>query len=287
MCTYCAIPYIRGKFVSRKIEDIIEEAKKLVNQGIKEIIVIAQDTTKYGIDIYGKPMLVELLKELGKIEKIKWIRFLYSYPEGITEELIQEVKNNDKICKYFDIPIQHISNEILKKMNRKTTKQEIEKLIQKIKKEIPDVNLRTSLIVGFPGETQEQFNELKEFIKRAKFDKLGTFIYSKEEGTPASKMDNQIHGNTKKSRYNKIMREQKAISNKKLTEKINREYEVLIETATFDNRYIVGRTSQDVPEIDGLVYINNTEKDSQKLINKFIKCKIIDVKDYDLIAEII
>ncbi|MCI8587987.1 MAG: 30S ribosomal protein S12 methylthiotransferase RimO [Clostridia bacterium] len=287
MCTYCAIPYIRGKFVSRKIEDILEEAKKLASTGIKEIILIAQDTTKYGIDIYGRSMLVKLLQELRKIEGIKWIRFLYSYPEGITEELIQEVKNNDKICKYLDIPIQHISNEMLKKMNRKTTKQEIEKLIQKIKKEIPEITLRTSLIVGFPGETQEQFNELNEFIKKVEFDKLGTFMYSKEEGTPAARMENQIHGNTKKSRYNKIMQAQKEISNNKLKNKINKEYEILIETTTFDNRYIVGRTSQDVPEIDGLVYIKNTKKDVQKLTNQFVKCKIIDVKDYDLIAEII
>lgn len=286
MCTYCAIPYIRGKFVSRKIEEIVKEAEILASKGIKELIVIAQDTTKYGTDIYGKPMLVELLKELGKIEEIKWIRFLYSYPEGITEELIQEVKNNKKICKYFDIPIQHISNEVLKKMNRKATKQQIEKLIQKIRKEIPEVTLRTSLIVGFPGETEEQFSELKEFVRTAKFDKLGTFMYSKEDGTPAARMECQIHGNTKKSRYNKIMKEQKEISHQKLLQKINKEYEILVETTTFDNRYIVGRTSQDVPEIDGLVYIQNN-KEAEKLINKFAKCRIIDVKDYDLIAELI
>ena len=286
MCTYCAIPYIRGKFVSRKKEEIVEEAQELAKRGIKEIIIIAQDTTKYGVDIYGKPMLVELLQELGKIEKIKWIRFLYSYPEGITEELIQEVKNNKKICKYFDIPIQHISNEILKKMNRKTTKQEIERLINKIHKEVPNVTLRTSLIVGFPGETEEQFNELKEFIKKVKFNKLGTFMYSKEEGTPASRMDSQIHGNTKKARYKKIMQEQQRISHQKLLEKKDKECEVLIETTTFDEKYLVGRTSQDVPEIDGLVYIKNT-KEQGNLINKFIKCKIVDVKDYDLIATII
>lgn len=286
MCTYCAIPYIRGKFVSRNIEEIIKEAKILVKQGIKELIVIAQDTTKYGIDIYGKPMLVELLKQLGKIEEIKWVRFLYSYPEGITEELIQEVKNNPKVCKYFDIPIQHISNEVLKKMNRKTTKQQIEKLIKKIRKEIPEVTLRTSLIVGFPGETEEQFNELNEFVKKEEFNKLGTFIYSKEDGTPAARMSNQVHGNTKRARYNKIMKEQKRISHNRLKEKINKEYEVLIETKTFDNRYLVGRTSQDVPEIDGLVYIKNT-KETEKLINQIINCKIRDVKDYDLIADIV
>ncbi|MCI8654620.1 MAG: 30S ribosomal protein S12 methylthiotransferase RimO [Clostridia bacterium] len=286
MCTYCAIPYIRGKFVSRKIEEIVKEAKILVEKGIKEIIVIAQDTTKYGTDIYGKPMLVELLQELGKIEKVKWIRFLYSYPEGITEELIQEVKNNPKICKYFDIPIQHISNAVLKRMNRKATIQQIEKLIATIRKKIPEVTIRTSLIVGFPGETEEQFNELREFVKKTRFDKLGTFMYSKEEGTPAARMDNQVHGNTKKARYNKIMKEQKEISHQKLLEKINKEYEILIEETTFDGKYLIGRTSQDVPEIDGLVYIKN-EKKKEKLINKFAKCEVIDVKDYDLIAKLI
>ena len=284
MCTYCAIPYIRGKFVSRKIEKLVQEAKILANKGIKELIVIAQDTTKYGTDIYGKPMLVELLQELTKIEGIKWIRFLYSYPEGITQELIQEVKNNSKICKYFDIPIQHISDEILKKMNRRTNKKEIEKLIKEIRKEIPDATIRTSLIVGFPGETKEQFSELEEFVEKVEFDKLGTFMYSKEDGTPAAKMQEQIHGNTKKARYSKIMEKQQKISHKKLLQKIDKEYEVLVETTTFDNKYLVGRTSQDVPEIDGLVYIKNNG-DNQNLINKFIKCRIIDVKDYDLIAE--
>lgn len=284
MCTYCAIPYIRGKFVSRKIEEIVQEARILAKQGIKELIVIAQDTTKYGTDIYGRPMLVELLRELTKIKEIKWIRFLYSYPEGITQELIQEVKNNSKICKYFDIPIQHISDGILKKMNRKTDKKEIEKLIKEIRKEIPNVTLRTSLIVGFPGETKEQFNELEQFVEEVEFDKLGTFMYSKEDGTPAAKMQEQIHGNTKKARYNRIMKKQKEISHQKLLQKIGKEYEILIETTTFDNKYLVGRTSQDVPEIDGLVYIKNN-RNSQKLINQFIRCKIIDVKDYDLMAE--
>jgi len=201
-CTYCAIPYIRGKFISRTIEDILEEAKMLASKGIKELIVIAQDTTKYGIDIYGESKLVELLQELSKIDGIEWIRFLYSYPEGITDELINLVATNNKIAKYFDIPIQHISDDILKKMNRRTNKKDIENLLEKIRVQIPDVVLRTSLIVGFPGETENNFNELLEFVKKAEFDKLGAFMYSKEEGTPAAKMENQIHGNTKKSRYN-------------------------------------------------------------------------------------
>ena len=285
-CTYCAIPYIRGPFTSRKKEDIIEEAKEISKKGIKELIIIAQDTTKYGVDIYGESKLAELLDEISKIEGIKWIRFLYSYPEGITEELIDVVARNKKIAKYFDIPIQHSSNRILKKMNRKTSKEQIQGLIEKIREKIPDVTLRTSLMVGFPGETEEDFEELYKFVQQAKFDKLGTFMYSREEGTPAAKLPEQIHGNTKKSRYNKIMQIQQKVSNQNLRKKIGKEYEVLIEDMSFDRRYYIGRTMQDVPEIDGLVYIkNNTDENSEKLINKFIKCRITYVDNYDLIAE--
>ena len=285
-CTYCAIPYIRGPFVSRKMEDILEEAKTLVKKGIKELIVIAQDTTKYGIDIYGESKLTELLQELSKIKELKWIRFLYSYPEGISDELIEFVANNDKIAKYFDIPVQHISNNMLKKMNRKTSKEQIQGLIEKIRERISEVTLRTSLMVGFPGETDEDFEELCKFVQQAKFDKLGAFMYSKEEGTPAAKLPDQIHGNTKKSRYNKIMQIQQKVSNQNLRKKIGKEYEVLIEDMSFDRRYYIGRTMQDVPDIDGLVYIkNNAEENPEKLINKFIKCKIIYVDNYDLIAE--
>ena len=209
MCTYCAIPYIRGKFISRKMKEILDEAEMLAKKGIKELIVIAQDTTKYGVDIYGEPKLAELLQKLSDIDGIKWIRFLYSYPEGITDELIEVVKNNEKICKYFDIPIQHISNKVLKRMNRKTNKEQIESIISNIRNKIPNVVLRTSLIVGFPGETDDDFRELEEFVEKTKFDKLGTFMYSKEEGTPAARLPEQIHGNTKKARYNKIMKAQK------------------------------------------------------------------------------
>ena len=284
-CTYCAIPYIRGPFVSRPQEEIIEEAKTLANKGIKEIIIIAQDTTKYGVDIYGEPKLAELLQKISEIPEIKWIRFLYSYPEGITDELIQTVKNNEKICKYFDIPIQHISDSILKKMNRRTNKKQIENLLEKLRNEIPDVTLRTSLIVGFPGETEKDFEELSEFVRTAKFDKLGAFMYSKEDGTPAAKLPEQIHGNTKKSRYNKIMEIQQKISNENLKNKIGQEFEVLIEDISFDEKYLIGRTKQDVPDIDGIVYVKNKEKTN--LVNKFVKVYIIDVKDYDLIGEIV
>jgi len=284
-CTYCAIPYIRGPFVSRKMEDIIEEAKILANKGIKELIVIAQDTTKYGEDIYGKSKLAELLQKLCEIPEIKWIIFLYSYPEGITDELLQTVKNNEKICKYFDIPIQHISNKVLKRMNRRTSKEQIEELISKIRKEIPEVTLRTSLIVGFPGEATTDFEELQEFVEKAKFDKLGAFMYSKEEGTPAAKLLGQIHTNTKKSRYNKIMQIQQKISNENLQKKIGQEFEVLVEDISFDGKYLIGRTKQDVPDIDGIVYIVNQE--DTDLINKFVKVQIIDVREYDLIGELI
>ena len=284
-CTYCAIPYIRGPFVSRKMEEIIEEAKMLASKGIKELIVIAQDTTKYGVDIYGEPRLPELLQALSKIPEIHWIRFLYSYPEGITDKLIDTVKNNDKICKYFDIPIQHISNSILKKMNRRTNKEQIEGLISKLRKEIPDVTLRTSLIVGFPGETEKDFEELREFVKKAKFDKLGAFMYSKEEGTPAARLPEQIHGNTKKARYNKIMAIQQKISKENLEKKIGKVYEALIEDISFDGKYLIGRTKQDVPEEDGIIYIKN--EGLTNVMNKFVNTEIINVKDYDLIGKII
>lgn len=283
-CTYCAIPKIRGKFVSRKIEDILEEAKKLAKEGYKELIVIAQDTTKYGIDIYKEPKLAQVLKELCKIDGIKWIRFLYSYPETITDELIKVVEEEPKICKYFDIPIQHIANPVLKRMNRKSNGQSIRNLIKKLRYEIPNVVIRTTVMVGFPGETKEDFEELYNFIKEAKFDRLGAFSYSKEEGTPAEKLDNQIHWVTKKSRYNKIMKLQQEVIEEKQQELIGKELEVLIETKTFDNKYYVGRSYREVPEIDGLIYIPMVEKE---LEGKFVKCKITDVQGYDLIGKII
>ena len=320
-CTFCAIPYIRGRFKSRTEEDIIEEAEILANKGIREIIVIAQDTTKYGVDIYGKPMLADLLHKLSKIDGIEWTRFLYSYPETITDELIDEVKTNDKICNYFDIPIQHISDNILKKMNRKTTKNSIINLIEKLRKEIPNVIIRSTLMVGFPGETDEDFKELCDFVKWAKFDKLGCFSYSKEEGTAAAKMQEQVKANIKKSRYNEIMSIQQKVSNENLKNKIGKVYKALIEDVFVaedkvednvkDNKnnknnenddknneknsrnnandqvVFVGRTYMDVPEIDGNVYVTADEKDLNKVeINNFVNCKITGVKGYDLIAKV-
>ena len=275
-CTFCAIPYIRGRFKSRKIEDILQEAKKLADDGIKELIVIAQDTTKYGIDIYGKPELAKLLHELSKIDGIEWIRFLYAYPETITDELIEEVKNNEKICKYFDIPMQHISDNILKKMNRKSTGASIKNLISKLRKEIPGVIIRSTLMVGFPGETEEDFEELYEFVKWAKLDKLGCFTYSKEEGTTAYKMENQVHPMTKKKRYNKIMALQQKISEENMKKHIGKTLKVLVEQKG------IGRSYMDVPDIDGVVYIKGESK-----INSFENCKITGIKEYDLIGEVV
>lgn len=279
-CTYCAIPYIRGPYISRKMEDILEEAKKLNDMGIKEVIVIAQDTTKYGEDIYGKKMLPKLLEKLCEFESFKWVRFLYAYPESMTDELIQVVKNNPKICKYFDLPIQHASNKILKVMNRKTTIERIDELLGKIKKEIPDAVLRTSLIVGFPGETEEDFEELYKFVEKTKFDKLGVFEYSKEDGTPAARLENHVPTKIKHSRWKKIMELQQKISEEKLRENIGGEFEVLVERIT--DKYIIGRTVKDVPDMDGLIYIKNS---TPAKIGEFITCKVTDVKEYDLIGE--
>ena len=267
-CTYCAIPYIRGPYVSRPIEDILQEAKKLNKMGIEELIIIAQDTTVYGKDLYGKSRLSELLNELCKFDSFKWIRFLYAYPESITDELIETVKQNDKICNYFDIPIQHVSDSVLKRMNRRTTGKKIEDLIIKIKSEIPDVILRTSLIVGFPGETEKDFEELHSFVKKGYFGKLGVFMYSKEDGTPAARLKEQIHHNTKKKRYNKIMSIAKEISNKNLESYIGKTYEILLENITFDNKFYIGRSYMDIPETDGTVIIKNTKDNLLRRICK-------------------
>lgn len=282
-CTYCAIPFIRGPFVSRPEEDIIEEANLLAKKGIKELIVIAQDTTKYGLDLYNEPRLAKLLRKLCKIDGIEWIRFLYSYPEGIDDELIKVVKEESKICKYFDIPIQHISNSVLKRMNRKTSKQNIEDVITKIRTNISNVQIRTTVMVGFPGETQADFEELYEFVKKTKFDNLGAFTYSKEEGTPAARLKDQVHPMTKKARYNKVMKLQQQVSKDNLLILVGKEEKVLIEGITFDEKYYVGRTSYQVPDIDGITYIKS---DKELTIGDFVNCTIAKSKEYDLIAKI-
>ena len=296
-CTYCAIPKIRGKYESRQFEDIVKEAKQLVSQGISELIIIAQDTTKYGIDLYGKPRLAELLETLASIEGLTWVRFLYAYPESIDDKLIEVVKNNNKICNYFDIPIQHYSDNILKRMNRKTSGSDIEKIINKLRKEIPDVIIRTTVMVGFPGESGEDFEQLYEFIKRIKFDKLGCFMYSKEDGTPAYNLKDSVNSLTKKHRYNKIMETQSLISSEKLQQKIGNEYTILLEDYTDDGKYLIGRTYMDIPEEDGVVLVENSNE-QELIIGNFYQCVIDDValieqegkrimSNYDLLGHIL
>ena len=282
-CTYCAIPYIQGRYISRKYEDIIDEANLLAKKGIKELVVIAQDTTKYGIDLYGKSRLAELLNDIAKIPGIKWIRFLYSYPETIDDELIQVVKNNKKICHYFDLPIQHINDRILKLMNRKSDGQSIRNLITKLRKEIPDVILRTTLIVGFPGETDEEFNELCDFVKNSKFDRLGAFAYSAEDGTPAAKFKEQIDEKVKVQRQNKIMEIQQKVSKELLSNRIGKTYECLIENISDDGEYFIGRSYMDVPSEDGVIYI---KFNPEYMINEFVNVEIIDSLEYDLVGVI-
>ncbi len=283
-CTYCAIPKIQGQYISRGFEEIIEEAKSLSKKGIKELIVIAQDTTKYGIDLYKKPRLAELLQELCKIDGIVWIRFLYAYPESITDELIKVVKENDKICKYFDIPIQHFSDDILKKMNRKTTGKNIINIINRIREEIPEAIIRTSLIVGFPGETEEDFICLEKAVKDIRFDRLGCFTYSKEDGTPAAKFENQVHSKTKEKRRNIVMRLQNAISEEKMQSRVGEVHEVLICDISDDGLFYVGRSYMDSPDTDGVIYISGAKED---IMNKFVRCKIVGFEEYDLFAEVI
>ena len=283
-CAYCAIPMIQGKFISREYEDIIREAIELANKGYREIVLIAQDTTKYGIDLYGKSRLSELLNDISKIEGIKWIRFLYAYPESIDDELINTVKNNEKICNYFDIPIQHISDNVLKNMNRSTDSETIKNLIKKIRKEIKNVVIRTTLIAGFPGETEEEFNELCDFVSEYKIDKLGCFAYSKEEGTKAALMDNQIKESIKEERKNKIMEIQQGISKKIMEDKIGKTYEVLLEDLSDDLEYFVGRSYMDVPESDGVIYV---KYDKNYGLNEFVNVEITNSNEYDLVGKII
>lgn len=282
-CTFCAIPYIQGKYISRDYDDIVLEAKELAEKGYSEIVIIAQDTTKYGVDLYGKPRLAELLEDISKIEGIKWIRFLYSYPEMINEELIKMVKNNKKICKYFDIPIQHINNRILRLMNRKSSGESIKELIKKIREEIPGVIIRTTLIVGFPTEKEEEFEELYSFVKDSKFDRLGAFSFSSEEGTAASRIKEQVADDIKEERKNKIMILQQEISRKKMKEKIGKSYEVIVENISDNGQYFIGRSYMDVPSEDGVIYV---DYDPSIVLNEYIDVIIYDSDDYDLYAKV-
>lgn len=282
-CTYCIIPKLRGKHRSRHIEDIVKEVQHLASNDVKEIILIAQNTSDYGIDLYGEYSLYKLIDSLNSVKGIEWIRILYLYPDNFTKELINSIKNNHKVVKYVDIPLQHINDNVLKTMNRKTNKQEILSLIKNLRKEIPEIIIRTTFIVGFPGETDEYFKELCDFISQVEFDKLGVFTYSKEEDTPAYNLPNQISEETKERRKNDIMEIQRNISEKIMMEKVNKIYTVLIEEYNGHNNYI-GRSYMDSPEIDGLIYIDSHEKLN---IGEFVEVKIIDYLEYDLIGEII
>lgn len=282
-CTYCIIPKLRGRYRSRKMEDIIKEAKDLASKGVKELVVIAQDTTKYGLDLYGEVKLPQLLEELAQIDGIKWIRIMYSYPESITEELVKVIKKYDNICNYFDMPIQHASNKVLKLMNRNTTKEDIKSKVEMIRKYIPDATLRTTIIVGFPGETDEDFNELVEFAKDMKFDRLGAFAYSREEDTPADKLPNHLDEDVKLQRRDQLMLVQQEISQNLNAQKIDNEYEVLIEEQIEDKVYI-GRTQGDAEEIDSIVYVKS---ENQLEIGSFVKVKINNALEYDLMGDVV
>ena len=281
-CSYCAIPDIRGNFRSLPIEDCVAEAQKLARMGVKELIVVAQDTTNYGADIYGKPSLPELLKELVKIDGIHWIRTLYTYPDKITDELLDLIASEEKLVPYLDIPIQHASDKILKKMNRKGSSAELEALILKIREKIPNVTLRTSLITGFPGETEEDFTTLAEFVNKVRFDRLGCFAYSEEEGTPAAEYENQVDPQLRQDRSENIMNDQMTIAEEKNEEKIGSTVEVLVEGYDSYIKCFYGRSAADAPDIDGKVFFmsdNNLEAGS------FVRVLINDVIEYDLLGE--
>lgn len=278
-CTYCIIPKIRGMYRSRKMETILHEAEKLAANGTTEIIIVAQDTTRYGTDIYGKKALPELLRKLKEIEGIKWIRVLYLYPEEFDDELIHEIRDNEKVVKYLDLPIQHISDTVLRRMARRSRKATIIGLIEKLRKEIPGLVLRTSLIVGFPQETEEEFSELLDFVRDIRFDKLGVFTYSKEEGTPAALMTGQVKKDVKLKRLDRVMTLQQGISLEINEAKVGREYEVLIEG--FDENGFYGRSYEMAPEIDGAVYID-TEEDL--IAGSYIRATVTEATEYDLIA---
>lgn len=283
-CTYCIIPKIRGNFRSVPMERLIKEAEELAEQGVKELILVAQETTLYGKDIYGEKSLHKLLKKLCKIVGIQWIRILYCYPEEITDELIQVMKEEKKICHYLDLPIQHASDEVLKRMGRRTSKAQLKEIIGKLRREIPDITLRTTLITGFPGETEEQHEELMEFVDEMEFDRLGVFTYSPEEDTPAALMDNQIAEEVKEDRQAALMELQQDIAFDLAEDMIGKEVLVLIEGKVADENAYVGRTYKDAPNVDGLIFVNTEE---ELMSGDFAKVKVTGALEYDLIGEII
>ncbi len=284
-CSFCAIPLIKGKYRSRTIEDVVDEAKWLAQQGVKELILIAQDVTFYGRDIYGKPSLSSLIKKLAKIEKISWIRLQYMYPEDFTDELLDVIQKEEKVCKYLDIPFQHINDDVLKSMHRGINKKESLKLIEKIKTKIPGTALRTTLLVGFPTETEEAFNELIDFVKHVEFERLGVFVYSHEENTyAAKKYEDSITEKVKNDRYDRIMQLQEEISIKLNNSKIGKTFKVLIDAE--ETNYFIGRTQHDSLEVDNEVFIEKTTDKSHVEKGKFYDIKITRADAYNLYGEL-
>lgn len=283
-CTYCIIPKIRGNYRSVPMERLIKEAEDLAEQGVKELILVAQETTLYGADLYGEKSLHRLLRELCRIQGIRWIRLLYCYPEEIYDELIRVMKEEKKICHYLDLPIQHASDEILRRMGRRTSKEQLEDTIGRLRKEIPDITIRTTLITGFPGETREQHEELAEFVDGMEFDRLGVFTYSPEEGTPAADMPDQIPEEVKEERRAELMELQQEIVFGQAEEMTGREVLVMIEGKVADEDVYVGRTYRDAPNVDGLIFINTEE---ELMSGDFAKVKVNGALEYDLIGELI
>lgn len=283
-CTYCIIPKVRGNYRSVPMERLVNEARELAEQGVKELILVAQETTLYGKDLYGEKSLHKLVRELRNISGIRWIRILYCYPEEITDELIQVMKEEPKVCHYLDLPIQHANDTILKRMGRRTTKQELVHIVEKLRSEIPDICLRTTLITGFPGETAEQHEELMQFVDEMEFDRLGVFTYSPEEDTPAAGMPEQIEEEVKEDRQAEIMELQQEIAFDKAEDMIGREVLVMIEGKVADENAYVGRTYRDAPNVDGLIFINTNE---ELLSGDFARVKVTGALDYDLIGELL
>ena len=282
-CTYCIIPKIRGRFRSRPMEELIREAEELAEQGVKELILVAQETTLYGKDLYGEKSLPVLLRKLCKISGLRWIRVLYCYPEEITDELIRVMKEEPKICHYLDLPIQHANDDILKRMGRKTSKQELIDIVGKLRKEIPDICLRTTLITGFPGETQEQYEELYRFVSEMEFDRLGVFTYSPEEDTPAALMSDQIEEFVKEERQAELMELQQEIAFEAAENMVGKEVLVMIEGKVADENVYVGRTYKDAPNIDGLIFV---ETGVELVSGDFAKVRVTGALEYDLIGGI-
>lgn len=282
-CTYCIIPKLRGNYRSVPMEKLLAEAKDLADQGVKELILVAQETTVYGKDLYGEKSLHKLLRELCKISGIQWIRILYCYPEEIYDELIQTIKEENKVCHYLDLPIQHASDAVLKRMGRRTSKAQLVEIIEKLRKEIPDISLRTTLITGFPGETQEQHEELKDFVDEMEFDRLGVFTYSPEEDTPAATMTEQIPEEVKEDRQAELMELQQEIAFDLAEDMVGREVLVMIEGKVADENAYVGRTYKDAPNVDGLIFINT---DEELMSGDFARVRVTGALEYDLIGEL-